>query len=366
MQRVADLDTPSMVVDLDRLEANIARLQASLDGLGLANRPHIKTHKIPAIGHMQVAAGAVGITCQKVGEAEVFADAGFRDILIPYNLVGVPKLERLVRLARRARITVAIDSAVVAHAIAAACDAAGVEVTLLVEADTGMHRAGVQSPEAARSLARQVADSPGVRFGGLMCYPTKPSMGDFHAEVRDLLGRDGIPVDQFSGGGTGAQAVSKAAGCTEHRSGTYAYNDLSVWRAGNCDLDHCAMSVLVTVVSTTCPGHATVDGGSKTFTNDALQAGGVNGHVREYPDAFLEKMSEEHGVLNLSRLAPGAPTPRVGEKVHVIPNHACGTTNLHDVVYGYRARGSRPADGSLTGDEVVEVEWPVPARGKIR
>ncbi len=355
-----------MVVDLDRLEGNIARLQASLDSLGLANRPHIKTHKIPAIGHMQVAAGAVGITCQKLGEAEIFADAGFHDILIPYNLVGAPKMERLVRLARRVKMTVAIDGGVAAQAIAAACDAAGVEVTLLIEIDTGMHRAGVQTPGEAQSLARQIADSPGVRFGGLMCFPTKPAMGDFRSEATDLLARDGIAIDQFSGGGTGSHAVSKAAGCTEHRSGTYAYNDLSVWRAGNCELDHCAMSVLVTVVSTSCPGFSTVDGGSKTFTNDALQASGMNGHVREYPEIYLEKMSEEHGVLNLSRVAEGAPRPRVGEKVRVVPNHACGTTNLHDVVYGYRVRGARPADGSLTGDEIIEVEWPVPARGKIR
>lgn len=366
MQRVADLDTPSMVVDLDRLEGNIARLQASLDELGLANRPHIKTHKIPAIGHMQVAAGAIGITCQKLGEAEVFADAGFHDILVPYNLVGGPKLERLTRLARRVKMTVAIDGPVTARAIAEACDAAGVEVTLLIEVDTGMHRAGVQSPAEAQALARQVADSPGVRFGGLMCYPTKPPMGEFREAVRDLLARDGIPLEQFSGGGTGAQAVSKAAGCTEHRSGTYAYNDLSLWRAGHAEIDQCAMSVLVTVISTSCPGYSTIDGGSKTFTNDALQAGGVNGYVREYPDIFLEKMSEEHGVLNLSRLAAGASGPRVGEKIHVIPNHACGTTNLHDVVYGYRAHGARPADGSLSGDEIIEVEWPVPARGKIR
>jgi D-serine deaminase-like pyridoxal phosphate-dependent protein len=117
------------------------------------------------------------------------------------------------------------------------------------------------------------------------------------------------------------------------------------------------MSVLSTVVSTSCPGFSTIDGGSKTFTNDALRRDGSNGHVREYPDIYLERMNEEHGVLSLSQLAEGAPRPRVGEKVHVIPNHACGTTNLHDVVYGYRRRN---------GEELVEFEWPVHARGKIR
>src|SRR5574341_1519598 len=121
MQRVADLDTPTMVVDLDQVQDNISRLQRDLDALGLKNRPHIKTHKLPTIGHWQQAAGATGITCQKLGEAEVFADAGFADILIPYNIVGAPKLERLTRLARRARMTVALDSAITARGISQAC-----------------------------------------------------------------------------------------------------------------------------------------------------------------------------------------------------------------------------------------------------
>ncbi|HEX2036466.1 MAG TPA: alanine racemase [Chloroflexota bacterium] len=357
MQRVADLDTPVMVVDLDVLEGNIRRLQEELNALGLSSRPHIKTHKIPSIGHMQVGAGAAGITCQKLGEAEVFADAGFTDILVPYNIVGAPKLERLTRLARRVTLTVAVDSEVTARGIAEACQEAGTTANLLVEVDSGGHRAGVQNAKEAQALARAIGDFPGVTFQGFMCYPSRPPMGELFDEARDLLTRDGIPVNVISGGGTGAQQVSKDTGCTEHRSGTYIYNDLSVLRSGHCTLEQCAMSVLVTVVSTSCPGYSTVDGGSKTFTNDALRRDGSNGHVREYPDIYLQRMNEEHGVLSLANLPQGAARPAVGEKVHIIPNHACGTTNLHDVVYGYRRRG---------GEEVVEVEWPVPARGKIR
>ncbi len=357
MQRVADLDTPVMVVDLDQVRDNIRRLQEELDVLGLKSRPHIKTHKIPAIGHWQLQAGAIGITCQKLGEAEVFADAGFDDILIPYNIVGAPKLERLTRLARRVKLAVAVDSEYTARGIAEACQEAETSVTLLVEVDSGGHRAGVQTAREAQALARAIADFPGVTFGGFMCYPSRPQMAELFAEARDLLARDGIPVETISGGGTGAQKVSKQIGCTEHRSGTYVYNDLSVWRAGNCTIDQCAMSILATVVSTSCPGYATIDGGSKTFTNDALRQNDSNGYVREYPDVYLQRMNEEHGVLSLDRLAEGAPRPKVGEKLHVIPNHACGTTNLHDVVYGYRRHH---------GEEIVEVEWPVLARGKIR
>jgi D-serine deaminase-like pyridoxal phosphate-dependent protein len=357
MQRVAELDTPVMVVDLDVLEGNIKRLQDDVDSLGLKSRPHIKTHKIPTIGHMQLKAGAVGITCQKLGEAEVFAGAGFEDILVPYNILGAPKLERLTRLARRVHITVAVDSEFTARGIAEASQEAGTNVDLLVEVDSGGHRAGVQTAEQARALARTIADFPGVTFQGFMCYPTRPVMGDLFAEARDLLKRDGIPVTMISGGGTGSQRVSKEAGCTEHRSGTYIYNDLSVLRSGNCTIDQCAMTVLVTVVSTSCPGFMTVDGGSKTFTNDAVRQGASNGYVREYPDIFLDRMNEEHGVLSLANLPQGGAGPTVGEKVHVVPNHACGTTNLHDVVYGYRRRD---------GEELVEMEWPVPARGKIR
>jgi D-serine deaminase-like pyridoxal phosphate-dependent protein len=357
MQRVADLDTPVMVVDLDVLEGNIKRLQDDIDSLGLASRPHIKTHKIPNIGQMQLKAGATGITCQKLGEAEVFADAGFEDILVPYNIVGPSKLERLTRLARRAHLTVAVDSEVTARGVAEASQEAGTNVDLLVEVDSGGHRAGVQTAQEAQTLARKIADFPGVTFGGFMCYPSRPPMGDLFAEARDLLQRDGVPVTTVSGGGTGAQRVSKETGCTEHRSGTYIYNDLSVLRSGKCTIDQCAMSVLVTVVSTSCPGYSTIDGGSKTFTSDALRRDDSNGYVRECPDVYLERMNEEHGVLSLSKLPAGAPRPQVGEKLHVVPNHACGTTNLHDVVYGYRRRG---------GEEVVEVEWPIPARGKIR
>lgn len=347
---IDELDTPVMVVDLDIVEANISRLEAELARLGVHGRPHIKTHKIPAIGRKQLGAGAIGIACQKVGEAEVFAAAGFDDILIAYNIVGRSKVERLVRLQYQARAIAAVDAVETASAIAGIASEERVKVPLVVEIDAGGHRAGVQTAQAACDLARHIADTDGTRFDGIMCYPTTVAVIPVLCEARDLLEKAGLPPRIVSGGGTGAQHRAPEAGLTEHRSGTYVYNDLSCVRAGKATIDQCAMQLLVTVVSTASPGFATVDGGSKTFTNDSLQADGHNGYVLEYPDSYLERMNEEHGVLNTSR---GARSPRVGEKLRIIPNHACGATNLHDYVAAHRGG-------------TVEAIWPVAARGTIR
>jgi D-serine deaminase-like pyridoxal phosphate-dependent protein len=347
---IDELDTPVMLVDLDKLEDNIVRLQRDLERLGLQNRPHIKTHKIPAIGWKQLDAGAIGITCQKLGEAEVFAAAGFKDILVPYNIVGRSKVERLVQLTYQARMTAALDSEVTARGISEVARREGATVPVVIELDSGGHRAGVQSPEEAQSLARRVSDLPGLSFQGLMCYPSRPPMADTFARTRELLERDGIPVRIISGGGTGAQEVSAATGCTEHRSGTYIYNDVSVLRSGRCTVEQCAMSVAVTVVSTAYPGKATIDGGSKTFTNDAVSPDRPNGDCVEHPGIFLERMNEEHGILN-TEWFQGRLT--VGQRLSIVPLHACGTTNLHDYVAAHR-------------HGTVVALWPVAARGKIR
>jgi D-serine deaminase-like pyridoxal phosphate-dependent protein len=347
---ISELDTPIMLVDLTVLEGNICRLQEELTALGVNGRPHIKTHKIPAFGRKQLEAGAIGICCQKVGEAEVFALAGFGDILIAFNIVGRPKVERLARLQHLTRATAAVDSEETIQGIAAAAADEGVRVPLVVEIDAGGHRAGVQTADEAVALARRIAGLPSLAFEGLMCYPTTEHVIPILQEAREQLERAGLPPRIVSGGGTGAQRRARAAGLTEHRSGTYAYNDMNCVRTGNARLDQCAMQVLVTVVSTATPGRATVDGGSKTFTNDNLQADGHNGAVLEYPDVFLHRMNEEHGILATDQ---SERRPKVGEKVRIIPNHACGTTNLHDYVAAHR-------------DGKVEAILPIAARGAIR
>ena len=347
---ISDLDTPVMLVDLDVLEGNIRRLQAALDARGVAGRPHIKTHKIPAFARKQLAAGAVGITCQKVGEAEVFAQAGCQDILIAFNIVGRPKTERLARLQHLARAIAAVDSEETIRGIACAAADEGVRVPLVVEIDAGGHRAGVPTTEAALALARRIAETPSLSFEGLMCYPTTRHVIPILLEARELLERAGLPPHIVSGGGTGAEGLALEAGLTEHRSGTYAYNDLNCVRGGRATVEQCAMQVLVTVVSTASPGWVTVDGGSKTFTNDNLQADGRNGYVLEYPELSLQRMNEEHGML---RAQGAARRPVIGEKLRIIPNHACGTTNLHDYVAAHRGGG-------------VEAILPIAARGAIR
>ena len=176
---ITDLETPVPVVDIDRIEANIARLQVYLDEHKIANRPHIKTHKIPEIARMQVDAGAIGITCQKVSEAEVMADAGFTDIFIPYNIIGESKLNRLMALAKRVTVSVTADSAYTIRGLASAAQHAGLTLTVLVECDTGLHRCGVQSPQEAAELARLISQSPSLHFGGLMTYPTSDATDVF-------------------------------------------------------------------------------------------------------------------------------------------------------------------------------------------
>ena len=186
------IETPAATVDLDLLESHIKRFQAYLDQHGIANRPHIKTHKIPAIAQMQIAAGAVGITCQKLGEAEVMADAGIPDIFVPYNILGAAKLERLMQLTRRTRMSVTADSDVTVHGLATAAQRAGVTLPVLVEFDTGGSRCGVQSPQAAAELARLIAGSEGLRFGGLMTYPSNEQTDAVVRATRELRGANGL------------------------------------------------------------------------------------------------------------------------------------------------------------------------------
>jgi D-serine deaminase-like pyridoxal phosphate-dependent protein len=345
--RIEELDTPVAVVDLDRLEANIARLQAYLSQHGIANRPHIKTHKIPQIAHMQLAAGAAGITCQKIGEAEVMADAGLDDIFIPYNILGAAKLERLAALARRARLSVTADSEAVVGGLSAAMAAAGLELPVLVECDTGLGRCGVQSPRAAAELALLIARSPGLRFGGLMTYPTGAGTGPFMHEAARLIRARGLEVERVSGGGTPRMwQAHEHPEVTEHRAGTYVYGDRYILASGAMAPEQCALTVLATVVSRPTAERGILDSGSKTLSSDLLGLEGY-GALLEYPEAKVVGLSEEHGTVEFGACAR---RPEVGERVTAIPNHCCVVSNLFDEIVGVR------------GGE-VEVVWPVAARG---
>src|ERR1041385_5790622 len=328
-----ELETPVPVVNIDRMEANITRLQTYLDEHKIANRPHIKTHKIPAIAKLQMDAGAVGITCQKVSEAEVMAEAGFNDIFIPYNIVGGTKLKRLMALASRIKVSVTADSAVVVHGLSRAAQQADLRLTVLVECDTGAHRCGVPSPSEAAELARLIASLPNLRFGGLMTYPTNETLDDFVRATRSLLKDDGLSIERVSRGGTpGMWQVHTHPELTEHRAGIYVYGDRISLRAGAMTLDTCALRIFATVVSRPTPERGILDAGSKTLSSDLHGLEG-HGYICEYPEAKIYSLSEEHGHVDFSACTH---KPEIGERVSIIPNHCCTVTSLFDEVIGVR------------------------------
>lgn len=345
--------TPMPVIDEARLAANIARAQAYCDQHGKAFRPHIKTHKIAAVARQQVEAGAVGLNCQKVSEAEVFADAGFQDILITYNILGAAKLARLKALHERIpKLSVVADSTVTIDGLAATFEASR-PLTVLVECDTGAKRCGVQSPEQAVALTERITAAPGLRFGGIMTYPAIGGAGQvetFIARTMALLAEKGIPCPVRSSGGSpdlfSAHLVPSA---TEHRAGTYVYNDRSMVRAGHCGADDLAMHILATVVSRPAPDRAVLDSGSKALTSDLLGFSDY-GSIEGFEGARIISLSEEHAVVDIKDCA--AIFPEIGSMVRIIPNHTCVVTNLFDRIVFHR-------DGVVTRVEVVD------ARGTV-
>ncbi len=348
--RVDELDTPVPVVDMDIMEANISRLQTYLDEHKIANRPHIKTHKIPAIAQLQMDAGAVGITSQKVSEAEVMAEAGFNDIFIPYNIVGEFKLQRLMALAARIKVSVTADSAFVIRGLSKAAQGAGLTLPVLIECDMGGARCGVQSPSEAAELARLIASLPNLHFGGLMTYPSNEHLDDFVRTTRSLLKDDHLQIERVSGGGTPTMwQVHTHPDVTEHRAGIYVYGDRLTMRSGAVLLEHCALKVHTTVVSRPTAERGILDAGSKSLSSDLHGLDGY-GYICEYPDAKIYALSEEHGHVDFSACAH---KPEIGERVTVIPNHCCTVTSMFDEVVGMR-------------NDNVEVTWQVVARSTVR
>lgn len=349
---LSELETPCVLIDLDRVEANLRRAQDEADRLGLNFRPHIKTHKLPRFARRQVELGARGITVQKLGEAEVMADAGLSDIFLPYNIMGASKLARLRALNERATIAVTADSpeTVAGYARAFADDR---PLTVLVECDTGMGRCGVQTPAQALALARQVVLAPGLRFGGLMTYPAagkRDAAEAWLADAKATLEQAGIACPVISSGGTPDLYRGHAGSVvTEYRPGTYIYNDRMQVKFGAASWNDCALTVLATVVSRPTPTRAVLDAGSKALSSDT---GGLEGFGRivGYETATIRNLSEEHGV---AELPAASDLPGIGETVRIIPNHACVVSNLFDEVHLIR------------GDTLVETVR-VAARGKVQ
>ncbi|HEX2555993.1 MAG TPA: D-TA family PLP-dependent enzyme [Microvirga sp.] len=344
--------TPAVVIDLDRVERNIARLQAACDAAGVANRPHIKTHKSPMIAQMQREAGAKGITCQKVGEAEVMAEAGFDDILISYNILGEEKLARLGAVMRRADVTVAADNPVTVAGLPHAAAVAERPLGVVVECDTGRKRAGVETVAEAVQLAKDIASRPGLEFRGFMLYPPEDGISETQAFLDEALAgvrEAGLEPTMISSGGTpNLRNLGALTGVTEHRAGTYIFNDRMMLACGAATPDDLALHVVATVVSRAGPDRGILDAGSKTLTSDI---GNLDGHglILEHPQARIARFAEEHGFLDLSACND---RPNVGDVVRIVPNHVCVVVNMVDRLIATR------------GDEIVG-EIPVAARGRI-
>ena len=354
------LETPVPIVDLDRLEANLARMASYTASHDLALRPHVKTHKTPWIGARQAALGAVGLTCATPHEAEeMSAVAG--DILVAYPPVGSGRLKRLMGLPSGVRLTVTLDSAAAVQGLADAARAARRQVGVYVELDFGMRRVGVATAGDAIDIARLVATQSSLEYRGIAFYPghirSGVAMQDEAiarlrrdvAAAREAFDRAGVAVPVISGGSTPTGWRAHETGATEVRPGTYVFNDRTTAMLGACSWDDCALSVLATVVSTAVPGQAVIDAGSKALGREPLHGEGDGfGILMAHPDVVVKGMSEEHGLLDLSRTDW---RPVVGEVVRVIPNHVCIVVHLSDRLTGVRG-------------DVVEQEWIVAARGR--
>jgi D-serine deaminase-like pyridoxal phosphate-dependent protein len=351
---IHDLDTPVLTVDLDALENNLDRYQRYFSEHGIGLRPHIKTHKTLAIAHMQVARGAIGLTCQKIGEAEVMVNGGLnRDILIPYNILGAQKLDRLTALAKRTqKLTVSVDSAYTVEGLSTAANSAGVTLGIIIEVETGFNRTGV-SPQQAAVLGQLIDRSPGLELRGFMGFPTPPAARPIIQETLALFEQHGLPHPMVSGGSTGAALrAHETPEFTEYRIGEYPMGGYGHLLAGRHTVEQCALRVIATVVSRPVDGRAILDCGSKTMSASILKTdqGDSIGYIVEYPEARFYAFSEEHGHVDVSACAQ---KPQIGERVQVLPVHPCPCVNEHDELVAVR-KG------------LVEAVWPVLARGKIR
>ena len=365
MMLKSDLDTPALIVDIDKLKHNIADMADFAAAQGIQLRPHAKTHKTPEIGRLQLEAGAVGLTVAKLSEAEVFIEAGCREILVAYPLVGEAKHRRLIELCRRANITTVVDHSDIADGLSRSTSASGLELPLLVEVDTGLNRCGVRPGAPALELAHQIARLPGLRFAGLLTHEghaqlagapdqvraTGLSAGEMMAETAELIRKSGLEVPIISVGLTAtAKITATVAGVTETRPGIYVFYDRSEVLHQVVKPDRCAARVLATVATRPTSDRIILDSGTKALTSDrAGVTPPVTGHgyVIDHPDWEIKSLSEEHGATTIP---PDDPV-RIGDRVEIIPNHICPVINLFDSMFITR------------GDSVMD-EWTVAARGK--
>ena len=357
---IYDLDTPTLLVDLDVLERNIANMADLARAGGKHLRPHTKTHKTPEIARMQLAAGARGLTVAKLGEAEVFADSGLDDLFVANQIVGPIKIERLIKLAERVKVTVGCDSIEVAAPIAAAAAKRGLKVRLRIEVDTGLGRAGTRSSSETLSIAQFAAEQPSLDFDGIFTHEghlyksadragTAGSAAEEMRATAELLASAGAQCESVGMGSTpGAPLTAREPGITELRPGVYVFNDRTQLRLG-VQREACALTVLATVTSVRSDGRVIVDSGTKSLASDCNFEDKSFGEILGRPELRFVGASEEHGHL----LADGSAAIRVGDRLRVVPNHACTCVNMHETLTAFRG-------------ETVEAVWAIAGRGRIR
>ncbi|MGE0814124.1 MAG: alanine racemase [Vicinamibacterales bacterium] len=377
---LSELPTPAVIVERPRLLANITRMQAAATAAGVALRPHAKTHKSPLVARLQLDAGAIGICCAKLGEAEVFAEAGVADIRLPYPLQPV-NAARVLALQRRTRLSFIVDHLDVARSWSEAMLAAGGRADVLVKVDVGFHRCGIPSdPAVAVPFLRAVEAMPGLRLLGVLSHAGHAYHAHSEEELRAMAEDErhtmatlaaeargaGVVIAEVSAGATPPARYSLAEGAasfTEFRPGNYVYFDRTMVGLGAATRDDCALSVLATVVSAPAPDRVVLDCGSKTLAADGVRgfaAAGGHGDVYrdvvaragQQPDPHLivERLSEEHATV---RVTAGSDRLSPGDRVRVVPNHACVVSNLVDEAW------------LVDGAEVMG-PMPIAARGRIQ
>lgn len=363
---LADLRTPAVLVDKGRVLRNIDRMQAAAAERGIRLRPHAKTHKSPVIARWQIDRGAVGICCAKLGEAEVFADAGIKDIRIPYPLHPA-NADRLIALASRTHLSFIVDHPRVADAWSQALHRAAIAVDVLVKVDVGFHRCGIDpNPATAVPFIRHVAGLPGLRLRGLLSHAGHAYHAASEAHLQEMAtseagtlvdlahaARDaGVAIEELSAGATPTARFSlQQDGLTEYRPGNFVYFDRTQVGLGAAMLDDCALTVLARVVSKPASDRLVLDAGSKTLSSDAARgfhAATGYGRVLDAHDLVIERLSEEHATV---RATNGETPLEPGDLVRILPNHACVVSNLVDQAW------------LVDGTDVSAL--PIAARGRI-
>lgn len=367
---VFDLDTPVLLVDLDIMERNLRFMQEKADAAGVRLRPHTKTHRTPSIAKIQEAMGASGITVAKLGEAEVMAEEGLDDIFIANEIVGDVKLERLRSLARKvSRLAVGADNAVHVEMLSAAMSGESRPLDVMIDVETGDPRTGIAPGKPVLDLAKMITAAPGLRLRGIYTHDGQSYDAETADEVRavnrasqqsmaetaKLLGSSGIPVEEVSVGSTPSLLLDGILpGVTEIRPGTYVFLDADQAQVTGT-YEFCAQTVLATVISRPTPERVVLDAGTKSLTyyvqTDGITGARGHGRLKEHPEIYLNRKSDEHSSFDIPE-GSGLQFS-IGQKLEIIPNHACPTTNLYDVIHAVR-KGR------------VEEVWPVSCRGKSR